>query len=251
MQVVVDSLLTHYEKSGHGKKTILLLHGWGDSLATFKQLQTTLAKSYGVISLDLPGFGASQAPKAVWNLNDYATFLSNFLQKIDNSLVYAVVAHSNGGALAIVGISQHKLVADKLVLLAASGIRDRQNMRRFITKIVAKAGKLLTFWLPEHHKQRLRKKLYGTVGSDMLVAPHLVETFKQTVRQDVQADATHLTIPTLLIYGADDTATPPEYGRTYQRLIKGSRLEIVDGAEHFVHHDRPEQVEQLIEGFLS
>lgn len=249
MQVVVNDILTTYDKSGKGPM-ILLLHGWGDSGGTFKQLGAGLQSSHTVIIPDLPGFGQTEIPPKAWNLDDYAGFVQAFLVKIESS-PKIIIAHSNGGALAIRGLSQGVLETDKLVLLASAGIRDKQGLRRFSLKLIAKAGKLATFWLPVAHKQRLQKKFYGTVGSDMLVVPHLQETFKTTVRQDVQEDAKRLKLPTLLIYGSKDKATPPHYGELFKRLISGSRLEVIKDAEHFVHQDQPEKVAELIREFLK
>ncbi len=250
MQVVVDSLLTNYVQTGKGKQSILLLHGWGDNLQTFKNLQTELSKKCSVVNVDLPGFGNTQAPAGVWDLDNYAKFVAAFLKKIDvNPSV--IIAHSNGGALAIRGLATGVLNSNKLVLLSSSGIRNTQKARRFGLKIIAKTGKVTTFWLPTSSKQKLRKKLYGVAGSDMLVAPHIQETFKKTVRQDVQADAKKITTPTLLIYGEQDKATPPAYGELFHNLIDGSTFESVGGAEHFVHHDKPEVVLKLVEDFLS
>jgi pimeloyl-ACP methyl ester carboxylesterase len=84
----------------------------------------------------------------------------------------------------------------------------------------------------------------------MLLVPHMQETFKQTVRQDVQEEASQLKLPTLLIYGQNDRATPPLYGEIYQQLIKGAKLQIVPDAGHFVHHDQPAQSMELIREFL-
>lgn len=250
MQVVVDSLLTHYEQTGKGKQTVLLLHGWGDNLHTFKDLQKFLTEKYTVQSLDLPGFGSTQAPATVWDLDNYADFVNAFLKKIKSD-PYAIVAHSNGAALAIRGLSTKKLVAKKLVVLGASGIRNRQKGRRFVIKVIAKTGKVATFWLPATQKQKLRKALYGASGSDMLVAPHIQETFKKTVKQDVQADASKLRLPVLLIYGEADKATPPLYGEIFHQLMSDSTLEIISGATHFVHHDKPQLVHDMIGDFLN
>lgn len=250
MQAVVDSLLTHYNKKGQGKKTVLLLHGWGDSSNTFKQLQDNLADNYSVIAVDLPGFGQSQIPNDVWSLDNYARFVRTFLKKLSEENLYAVIAHSNGGAVAIRALALEAIAPKKLILLASAGIRDRQKLRKLGLKIIAKTGKVATFWLPAHHKRKLQKKLYGAAGSDMLVVPHLQETFKITVRQDVQNDAKKINIPTLLIYGQNDKATPPEYGKIYQNLISGSQFEVVEDAGHFVHHDQAEQVAKLIGEFL-
>src|SRR5690606_38998725 len=118
---------------------------------------------------------------------------------------------SNGGAIAIRGMARGWLSADNLVLLASAGIRGEYKGRVKALRLITKAGKALTTPLPKSVKQRLRKKVYATVGSDMLVAEHLQETFKKVVTDDVREDAARLALPTLLIYGDQDDATPVRY----------------------------------------
>ncbi|HEX4773980.1 MAG TPA: alpha/beta hydrolase [Candidatus Saccharimonadales bacterium] len=250
MNVVVDQLLTNYQITGQGQ-LVLLLHGWGDSLNGLANLQEELAKKYQVLAVDLPGFGGTEAPKEVWDLDNYARFLVDFLEKLKLEQPYAVIGHSNGGALAIRAISLELLKPQKLVLLAASGVRNNNKLKRFLLMIVAKTGNMATIWVPERYRRALRKSLYGAAGSDMLVAPHLQDTFKKTVRQDIQADAAGIEAPTLLIYAADDRAVPTADGKLYHSLISGSKLEIISDAGHFVHLDQPAKVLQLIEQFLA
>lgn len=250
MNVVVDGLMTNYQLAGQGK-LILLLHGWGDSASGIKNVADDLARDFQVLSLDLPGFGATQTPKSAWDLDDYAKFLKNLLAKLKLEQPYAVIGHSNGGALAIRAVSLKALSPQKLILLAASGVRTNSAAKRFVLKIVAKTGNLATIWMPERYRQALRKSLYGAAGSDMLVVPELKDTFKKTVRQDVQADAVAIDIPTLLIYAADDKDVPVADGKQYHDLINNSQLEIIKAAGHFVHHDQPEQVLNAVKGFLN
>lgn len=247
-QVVVNGLLTRYGRKGKGRK-LLLLHGWGDSLATFHELSDTLAKGYEVIAVDLPGFGQTQAPASAWGLDDYADFIKAFLKKVEVDETEAVIGHSNGGAIAI------KLLADglsskKLVLLASAGVRDRQKARKQLLKVGAKTAKVLTIALPKVTRQRLRNRLYGVIGSDMAVVPHMEETFKRIVTEDVTAAAGKVSQNTLLIYGSDDEATPPEFGEKLAFSLPHSRLEVIKGAGHFIHHDSNAKVKALIEEFL-
>lgn len=249
MQLVVDNLVVTYERKGKGKQ-LLLLHGWGDDHRTFNGVAGELIGRFDVIALDLPGFGNTQMPPKAWDLDNYAAFVSDFLAKIGISNLYAVIGHSNGGAVAIRGLATGAFKADKLILLASAGIRNSQKAKRMVTKVVAKVGKVTTFWLPIAAKDSLRQKLYGTVGSDMLVVPHLQETFKHTVRQDVQADAAKLALPTLIINADKDPAIPLADGRRYNDLIKGSRLEVLASNSHFIHQQQTQKVAKLILNFL-
>jgi len=250
MQVVVDSLLTHYEVQGKGR-LVLLLHGWGDSAAGLSALQRDLAKKYQVMTFDLPGFGNTESPPSVWGLNDYVEFTAHFLRKINAARVAVLVGHSNGGAIAVRGLATGVLQADKLVLLASAGIRGTYKGRVKLLRYITKAGKALVTPLPKVLKDKIRRKVYHTVGSDMLVAEHLQETFKKIVTDDIRADAARLTLPTLLIYGKQDDATPVAYGQALHKLIRSSKFEVVPGAGHFVHLDRAPEVAAAITEFIA
>lgn len=250
MQLVVDSLLVNYKKEGKSKKNVILIHGWADKLETFDRLADHLSKKYTVYRLDLPGFGKTQAPEEVWGLSDYALFIEKFTKKLGIKDVHAYIGHSNGGAVLIKGYSNGSLKSEKLVLLAASGIRGGNSIKKLIIKFVAKIGKLLTFWLPLRYKQKLQKFLYGTVGSDFLVAPHLKETFKKTIKEDVQNDAKKIDTETLIIYGLNDSATPHRFGDVYNNLIKKSKLIKIDNAGHMLHQHQPDEVAKEIGKFL-
>lgn len=250
MNIVVDDLLTNYQLQGKGK-LVLLLHGWGDSLKGLHDLAGVLSGKYQVLALDLPGFGGTQGPKIAWDLDDYSRFVAATLKKLELPQPYAVVAHSNGGALSVRAISLGELKPAKLVLMAASGVRTNNPIKRAFIKLIAKTGNIATVWMPERYRRALRKSLYGVAGSDMLVVPELQDTFKKTVRQDVQADAAAINLPTLLIYAADDDAIPLADGKQYHSLIKDSRLEVIPGSGHFIHLDQPQKVTGLIEEFLK
>lgn len=251
MQVVVNNLLTSYAKTGNNPKTIILIHGWADTHKSFDDLQVTLSSNYKVISLDLPGSGGTDFPPTTWDLDDFIDFIAAFLDKIEESSPYAIIGHSNGGAIAIRGLATKHLQTQKLILLASAGIRARQKGRKTALKVLAKTGKTASGILPATLRQRLRVRLYKAAGSDMLVSPHMQETFKKIVNQDILEDAKRLMLPTLLLYGDGDVDTPPEYGASLHDAIQGSRLEIIQQAGHHLHRDQPEQITRLIERFLE
>jgi pimeloyl-ACP methyl ester carboxylesterase len=250
MNVVVNGILTAYATQGKGK-VVVLLHGWGSDLHTFDGLIVELSKNYACLVVDLPGFGGSEPPPAAWGLDEFGLHLQATLQKLGISSPYAVVGHSNGGAVAIRALHAGSLTALRLVLLGSAGIRNKQSARRAALKLVAKTGKLITRPLPSAARTKLRNKLYRAAGSDMLLIPHMHQTFQKTVGQDVQQDAAYLKLPTLLVYGELDDATPPADGQKLAYLIQGSHLEIVPGAGHFVHLDKPAEVGALIKEFLA
>lgn len=249
MNVVVDGLLTNYEIKGKGPG-ILLLHGWGDTLQTFSDLSSKLSNQYTVIALDLPGFGATQAPQVAYDLEKYARFVAAFLEKIDKK-ASAVVGHSNGGAIAIKAASLKVLEADKLILIASSGVRSTYRSRKKALRLAAKAAKVSIKVLPKPTQKKIKKKAYSSIGSDLLVSEHMQETFKNIVEEDLVDLSSLVKQKTLLIYGSNDLATPASYGRKFAAKLPNSQLRIIDGAGHFLHHTHGSQVEQLIIDFLE
>lgn len=250
MQVIVDHILTSYKKYGSGQKVILFLHGWGDSIKSFELLNDFPADKYTSIYLDLPGFGGSARPPLSWGLPEYGRFVGNFLQKIDVK-PYAVVGHSNGGAIAIFSTSSKIIEPKRLVLIGSSGIRSTASAKKMIYKILAKIAKFLIRVLPKHIQDRIKKRLYTKIGSDYMVAEELQDIFKRVVSYDVLKNAAQIKIPSLLIYGSDDYVTPVWQAKKLAGAVKGSKLEIIEGAEHFPHKDQPETVKKLMEEFLA
>jgi pimeloyl-ACP methyl ester carboxylesterase len=253
MGILVDEQVIEYKygNTGYYGKTVVMIHGWGDTLDTFELLQREVGKEYGVISLDLPGFGKSSPPNKPWHLDDYAKIIASFLEKKGRKHTYCFIGHSNGCAILIRGLATGVLEADKLVLMASAGIRDQEKTKKSTLKLATKSGKVASSILPKGVRSSLRKKYYDAIGSEMLLFPELEQTFKNVVGQDIQEDAAKLTLPTLIIYGEDDTVTPPKYGGMLHNLIQGSKLEIVEQAGHFVHRDAPDDTANLIKDFLK
>jgi len=241
--------MTNYLKAGSGKRVIVMLPGWGDTSKTFASLMNDLKVDYTVLAPDLPGFGGTQAPDTAWDLDDYAAFVSAWLKKIDVKKVDGLVGHSHGGATAIYGLGNDLLKADKLILLASAGIRNQKRAQKKLFMVGAKTAKLPMMLLPARQREKLRRKFYGAAGSELLLLPHMQDTFKKIIAQDVQASASRVNVPTLLVYGSRDRATPIKDGHILNRAIRGSRLEVV-GAGHFVHQDEPEVVAKLVKNFL-
>lgn len=85
----------------------------------------------------------------------------------------------------------------------------------------------------------------------MLVAEHLQETFKKVVTDDVREDAQKIKLPTLLIYGDQDTSTPVRLGQLLADSIKGSKLVILPGIGHMLPTEATEEVSKQIQEFIS
>jgi len=247
MNIIVDKLSLAYTDSGKGK-IILYLHGWGSDRKSFAGLAKSL-KGCRHIMVDLPGFGESQKPESAWGLEEYASIVAAFSDKLGFT-ADVIVAHSNGAAVAIKGLANDILTADKLIILGGAGIRQQDGKKRFL-KVISKTGKLLTFALPVGTKERLSRAWYGVIGSELHMVKGMEETFRKTVGEDVAELSADVHTKTLLIYGENDEATPPIFGRIYQESMPNSELDIIANAGHYVFLDQPEAVLARINKFLE
>jgi pimeloyl-ACP methyl ester carboxylesterase len=250
MKVIVNQLAIEYVDSGTGP-VMLMLHGWKDSARTFNQIAVELDRHWRVVRLDMPGFGGSEVPKEPWNLESYAQFIAAFCTKL-GLRPEVIVGHSLGGRVIIKAVSDGLLKPDRIVLIASAGIAKSNTPRNQAYKAVAKAGKAATAVPPfTLLRTKLRRLLYKKAGSDYLDAGPLSQTFLNIIDEDLQSNASRISTPTLLIWGELDDQTPASDALTLNRLIKRSRLEFIQGAGHFVHHEQPAAVSNLIWEFGS
>ncbi len=250
MKIIVNNLAVEYDEQGSGP-VILLLHGWKDDLHTFDALIPLLSGSARVVRLDFPGFGGSQLPSEAWGVGEYARFVEDFCQKL-RITPEILVGHSFGGRIALKGIAEGLFHPRKLVLIGSAGLAKHRTMRALAFNALAKAGKVVLSFFPTSIQESFCRKLYQKAGSkDYLTAGALKETFLKVTQEDLSETARAIKVPTLLVWGEDDTETPLSDGKRLHGLISGSRLEVIEGAGHFVHQERPEEIAKMIKRFVS
>ncbi len=251
--MIVDQIDLQYADIGQGP-AVLLLHGWGTSLETFGSL---LAAGWGsdkrCIVLDLPGFGGSEAPVVAWDVAAYAKLVRSFLDKLAIEQPQIVVGHSLGGRIAIKGVAQGQFKPQRLVLIAAAGAARSRTLRKLVFLLMAKFGKMILAIPPlSLLQEKLRDKLYAMAGSnDYLNAGNMRGTFLKISQENLIADARTINVPTLLVWGEQDTITPLQEARALQTAIAGSQLVVIPQAGHFVHKKNPSAVAAAIVDFTN
>lgn len=250
MKILVDGQLIEYKDEGKGR-AVILLHGWGLSLATFKDLAAHLSKKFRIVSLDLPGFGGSSRPEPDWGVEQYAKLVAGLLTKL-NINDYVAIGHSFGGRIIIKGISEGLLSPDKVVLIDTAGVKPSKTPRKTLYSILAKLGKIITA-LPglRSRRESLRKKLYGAVGtSDYLQAGDMKQIFLKTINEDLLPYVHLIKQPTLLIWGENDNDTPISDAKAIKGRLPDSRMTIIPGAGHFPYIDNLAAVIKELDGFV-
>ncbi|HTR19192.1 MAG TPA: alpha/beta hydrolase [Candidatus Paceibacterota bacterium] len=249
MKVIVDNLAVEYMDEGQGP-VVLMLHGWMNSLHSFDSISKLLSTKYRVVRLDLPGFGASETPKSSWHVADYVTFVTHFLAKTAVE-PHVLLGHSLGGRIILKGLAEHTLSAQKAVLIASAGAAERNTLRNWSFKMIAKAGRAATAVPPfTLLRAKLRNKLYSAAGSDYAQAGSMAPTFLNIIAENLAPLAPQVNVPTLLVWGSADTTTPLSEGKRLQALLPDAKLEVIQGAGHFVQEEKAADVARMIEEFI-
>lgn len=244
----VDGLSIRYQVVGEGP-TLLLLHGWGGRLESWRPVVDNLYQSFRVCLLDFPGFGRSDPPPQPWGVGEYAQFLRNFMDYLEIERAI-VVGHSFGARVAIRLAVCYPERVNKLILANAAGIRSR-GIRFFCRRALVAAGKFLARVLGPLGQQ-MKERIYSHVASpDYVSAGALRQTFVRVVNEDLSPLLRQIKAETLLVWGDRDQATPLAQGRTMRRLIPNSKLVVMNGAGHFSYLDNPEYFCAMLRDFVS
>ncbi|MFF8846601.1 alpha/beta fold hydrolase [Streptomyces sp. NPDC015127] len=262
-----------YRIAGEGP-ALLLIHGIGDSSATWADLIPALARRHTVIAPDLLGHGASGKPRADYSVAAYANGMRDLLGVLGIDRV-TLVGHSLGGGVAMQFAYQFPERTERLVLVSAGGVGRAVNPVLRAVSVPGADVLLSTLRLPGmRHAIRLFTELMRRLDTDLgQDAPELLglvdalpdatarSAFIRTLRAVVDwrgqvvtmLDRCYLTqgMPVMLLWGSRDSVVPVDQAHTAHVAMPGSRLEIFEGAGHFPFHTDPTRFLALVEDFVA
>ncbi len=248
-QTTVQGLATRYLVRGDGPP-VLVLHGWGASIEAALPIATGLAPVARVYVPDLPGHGQSEPPPAPWGVPEYQAFAAAFMDALGIERA-AIVAHSNGGRIAIRMAATEPTRVTRLVLVDSAGIRPKRTLRYYRRVGMAKVGKHAARHLGAPG-ERLRERIVGRVASaDYAAAGELRPTLVRLVNSDLREHMPQVHVPTLLVWGANDTDTPLADAQTMERLIPDAGLVVLPDAGHFSYLDQPARFARIVSHFIA
>src|SRR5664280_2354796 len=239
-----------YRMAGSGP-ALLLIHGIAGSSATWREVMPTLARHYTVIAPDLIGHGQSAKPVGDYSLGAYASGMRDLLGVLGVERA-TMVGQSFGGGVALQLAYQHPECCERLVLVDSGGLgREVSWVLRLMTlpgtefimpalfpSIVRERGNDVSRML---HRRGVRMSRIGEMWSAYasLTQSANRHAFVRTIRavidpggQTLSAmDRLHLAaqLPTLIVWGDNDTIIPVSHAHAAHEAIPGSRLEIIAG----------------------
>ena len=254
IKTTINDLTINYIKKGTGK-AVLILPGWGTTINTYTPIINSLSTYNTVYCLDMPGFGESEEPNTSWNLDDYVTFVIDFI-KSQNINELSLIGHSNGGRIIIKLMNEKNLSfkVNKIILIGSAGIVHEKTLYQNSKVKLAKIGKNILELKPiKKIFPNLITKLKNNFGSEDYknASPIMKETLVQLINYDLRDFLPNINVPTLLIWGSNDTATPISDGELMEKLIPDAGLIRVENCSHYVFLEQPGYVNQIINTFLD
>jgi len=252
--------------------TMLLVHGMAGSAETWRHVVEPLARDFRIVAPDLPGHGASAKPAGDYSLGALASILRDVLDELDVASA-TVVGQSLGGGVAMQFAYQFPERIERLVLVGSGGLgREVSTLLRVLAFPGAEyVLPLVTPWFARDAGARVIDWL-GSLGLHSSVAEEMWsayagltigenrQAFIRTLRsvvdvggQSVSAlDRLHLAgaVPTLIVWGEHDTIIPVHHAHRAHEAIAGSRLEIVEGCNHFPHVEQPDRFVTVLRSFM-
>jgi len=234
----VDGLRLVYREEGSADgPAIVVLHGWGASIAAVASIMAIFRSTHRVLALDLPGFGASDPPPVAWSSDEYVALVMAFLSRLGVERA-SIIGHSYGGKLGILLAAQHPELVDRLVLINSAGIRGQRDARYYAKVYGFKTARLL-FGLPPlsgPFGAPIRRRFERRFGSDdYRQAGAMRGTLVRVVNEDVRHLLPRIAAPTLLIWGDLDDSTPLADGKLMESLIPDVGLVVFSGVGLFAY----------------
>ena len=239
-----------YTVEGEGMP-VILMHGWGCNHSTLKSIEAQLTPGFKVYNVDFPGFGGSNEPSAVWGVEEYTSLIEEFARQehIESPIL---LGHSFGGRVGILFASRNKV--HKLILVDAAGVKPRRSLRYYYKVYSYKAIKhALLFFLGKKRGETALNSYRAKVGSSDYsnASPMMRAILSKVVNEDLKSVMPKIACPTLLIWGANDTATPLADAKIMEKLIPDAGLVSFDGVGHYSFLENPYQFAAVLKSFLS
>lgn len=259
--------------SAENPPVILLIHGMAGSSRTWREAMPLLARKYTVVAPDLLGHGESAKPMGDYSLGAHASGLRDLLLTLDIEGA-TIVGQSLGGGVAMQLAYQHPDLCERLVLVGSGGLGREVSL---ILRMLALPG--AEYVMPLIFPSFIRNtgdSMMGWMGQRGLRNPHVEEmwraygsltdvenrqAFVRTLRavvdhggQSVSAkDRLYLAaaVPTLLVWGDQDSVIPVSHAYDAHEAMPGSRLEIFEGASHFPHAEHPHRFVDVLDDFIA
>lgn len=227
---------------------LLLLHGLFGALSNWEGVVERFSANFRVVIPMLPIY---EMPIKEAGLDGLTTFLEDFVAFMGlKDLI--LMGNSLGGHIALMYTLRNGEKVSRLILTGSSGLFEdsmggsypKRGNYEYVKERVA-----YTFYNPEVATKELVDEVFETTRN-IPKCMRIVAIAKSAQRNNLAAEIMAIKVPTLLVWGLNDTITPPMVAYEFDRLIPNTELRFIDQCCHAPMMEHPEKFNEIVEGFL-
>jgi len=237
-----------YLEVGEGE-TLMLFHGLFGALSNFSDLIEKFRGTHKVVVPLLPLFDLDLLHTSVSGLAKHVT---QFIEHKGYHQIH-LLGNSLGGHVALVYVLQNPEKVKSLTLTGSSGLfenamGDSYPKRGDYEYIKNKTA--LTFYDPAMATPALVDEVFEITRNRIKVIK-IIALAKSAIRNNLGDELKEIKQPTLLIWGKNDTVTPPFVAEEFHQLISNSELHFIDKCGHAPMMEVPNEFNSILEKFLN
>ena len=263
--------------AGQGPGTVVLLHGFGDNLGTWRHVLPLLARRHRVVALDLPGFGASGPIPPGTLLDGQVDAVTGVLDALDEPEPVALVGNSMGGAAALRFALSHPERTGRVVAVAPAGLGQgvpvwwrmmsgqllslrllMMGLEMVPTAVVEAVARQIYLHLVVHDPARIDAEALERLGARYRTRRDIEDLYRhgrllvaELMSGALLDELEQLAAPLLVVWGRQDRLIPVTHGRLLTETVPGARLRILDRCGHCPQVERPDLLVPLLLSFLD
>ena len=238
----------NYIEKGKGNP-IILLHGLFGALSNWKTVVNEFSKNHRVI---IPKIPLTEINVKEANLESLTNFVKRFINKMKLKN-FILIGNSLGGHIGLIYTILYPKKVKKLILTGSSGLYEnsfggsfpKRGDYNYINDRVNH-----TFYNPNILSKKYIDDVFDTLN-DNAKCLNIITIARSAQRNNLAKKLYKITCPTLLVWGLNDTITPPSVAHQFHKLIPKSRLKFIDKCCHAPMMESPAKFNQLIKPFIE